>query len=97
MPIFRQSTVSFFYLKRCLEKVARQAGQGGESSGRGAHRLNPDTGVSSNFLWQLSYEITDQIHLEKIKKGHVVTLVITVSSQRENLGEGEGGDGVSNP
>jgi hypothetical protein len=83
--------VSFADLKRCLEKVARQSGQGGESSGQGAHRLNPDTGMSSHFFRQLSYGITDQIHLEKIKKGHVVKLVTTVSSQREHLREGERG------
>jgi hypothetical protein len=57
--------VSFLHLKRCLEKVARQAGQGGESSGRNAHRLYPDTGVSSHLFRQLSYGITDKIHLEK--------------------------------
>ncbi len=55
--------VFFANLKCCLEKVAWQAGQGGESSGRGAHRLNPDTGVSSHFLREFSYGITNQIHL----------------------------------
>jgi hypothetical protein len=70
--------VSFFYLKRCLEKVARQSGQGGESSGRGAYWLNPDTGVTSHFLRQLIYGITNQIHLEKIKKGHYMKLLTSL-------------------
>jgi hypothetical protein len=44
--------------------------------------------MSSHFFRQLSYGITDQIHLEKIKKGHVVQLEVE-QAQAESGYQGE--------